>query len=155
MPAVVSAAREVAEVLQVAETPVLEPAEAAGGRVMLAQNSVVVTESEYRRTVTYDDPILNNFGEWRYYRYPAPPPALPPSTAAYPQYGENSFLRVMEHPLSTFSVDVDTASYANVRRFLNAGQLPPRDAVRVEELVELFLLQLSEAQGRGPVCGHD
>jgi Ca-activated chloride channel family protein len=39
-------------------------------------------------------------------------------------------------PLSTFSIDVDTASYANVRRFLKQGQLPPKDAVRIEELID-------------------
>jgi Ca-activated chloride channel family protein len=45
---------------------------------------------------------------------------------------------VAEEPVSTFSIDVDTASYSNVRRMLNAGRLPPRDAVRIEELVNYF-----------------
>lgn len=45
---------------------------------------------------------------------------------------------VAEDPVSTFSIDVDTASYANVRRFLNEGRLPPRDAVRIEELINYF-----------------
>lgn len=45
---------------------------------------------------------------------------------------------VAEDPISTFSIDVDTASYSNVRRFLNEGRLPPRDAVRIEELVNYF-----------------
>ena len=45
---------------------------------------------------------------------------------------------VAEHPVSTFSSDVDTAAYANVRRFLNDGRLPPRDAVRIEEMVNYF-----------------
>jgi len=57
------------------------------------------------------------------------------------QYGrieENRFLRPSDQPLSTFSIDVDTASYANVRRFLSSGQLPPRDAVRIEELINYF-----------------
>ena len=43
-----------------------------------------------------------------------------------------------EQPVSTFSIDVDTGAYANVRRFLNAGQLPPQDAVRVEEMINYF-----------------
>ena len=51
---------------------------------------------------------------------------------------ENSFLTVASEPLSTFSIDVDTASYANVRRFLNQGSLPPPDAVRLEELINYF-----------------
>lgn len=51
---------------------------------------------------------------------------------------ENAFVQVSQQPLSTFGLDVDTASYANVRRFLNNGQLPPPDAVRVEEFVNAF-----------------
>jgi len=62
----------------------------------------------------------------------------PASTAEYDPINENGFRRVADAPLSTFSVDVDTASYANVRRFLTAGSLPPADAVRVEELINYF-----------------
>ena len=43
-----------------------------------------------------------------------------------------------ENPLSTFSIDVDTASYSNVRRFIENGSLPPKDAVRVEEMINYF-----------------
>lgn len=57
---------------------------------------------------------------------------------AYAPIQENTFLSVAQAPLSTFSIDVDTASYANVRRFLNQGQRPPADAVRLEELVNYF-----------------
>ncbi len=60
------------------------------------------------------------------------------ASEAYAAIHENPFLTPAEQPLSTFSVDVDTASYANVRRFLNQGQLPPADAVRIEELVNYF-----------------
>ncbi len=66
---------------------------------------------------------------------PAPPVA---STAQYAQFADTPWRRVNEVPVSTFSADVDTGSYANVRRFINRGQLPPRDAVRVEELVNYF-----------------
>jgi Ca-activated chloride channel homolog len=81
---------------------------------------------------------------------PAGPPALgrgdfagwrtgPPfTTEAYDRIEENQFHRVADDPLSTFSIDVDTASYANVRRFLNQGTLPPADAVRIEELINYF-----------------
>jgi Ca-activated chloride channel family protein len=66
-------------------------------------------------------------------------PALPEfNTASYDRIVGNAFKRVADEPLSTFSIDVDTASYANVRRFLNQGTLPPADAVRVEELVNYF-----------------
>lgn len=56
----------------------------------------------------------------------------------YAEITENPFLETSRAPLSTFSIDVDTASYANVRRFLNDGQLPPKDAVRIEELINYF-----------------
>ncbi len=56
----------------------------------------------------------------------------------YNRFSENGFLTTADRPLSTFSIDVDTASYANVRRFLMAGQRPPRDAVRIEEFVNYF-----------------
>lgn len=57
---------------------------------------------------------------------------------SYDHVVENPFLLVLNQPLSTFSIDVDTASYSNVRRFLTSGRLPPRDAVRIEELVNYF-----------------
>jgi Ca-activated chloride channel homolog len=71
-------------------------------------------------------------------------PASPPSpdfgrnTEAYAYAADNDFVGVDNHPLSTFSVDVDTASYSNVRRIIEHGTLPPRDAVRVEELLNYF-----------------
>jgi Ca-activated chloride channel family protein len=57
---------------------------------------------------------------------------------AYQHLEDNPVKRVAEHPVSTFSVDVDTGAYANVRRFLNSGRLPPKDAVRIEELINYF-----------------
>jgi Ca-activated chloride channel family protein len=57
---------------------------------------------------------------------------------AYAHIAEHGFAHVKDDPLSTFSIDVDTASYANVRRFLRDGSLPPADAVRIEELVNYF-----------------
>jgi Ca-activated chloride channel family protein len=62
----------------------------------------------------------------------------PWNTEAYDRIDENPFRPVSVAPLSTFSADVDRASYANVRRFLNQGTLPPKDAVRIEELVNYF-----------------
>ncbi|HAJ6268615.1 TPA: VWA domain-containing protein [Escherichia coli] len=59
-------------------------------------------------------------------------------TARYQQFDDNPIKQVAQNPLVTFSLDVDTGSYANVRRFLNQGLLPPPDAVRVEEVVNYF-----------------
>ncbi|MCU0937308.1 MAG: von Willebrand factor type A domain-containing protein, partial [Gammaproteobacteria bacterium] len=56
----------------------------------------------------------------------------------YAHFDDHPVKRVAEHPVSTFGLDVDTGSYANVRRFLNAGRLPPADAVRTEELINYF-----------------
>ncbi|WDB75642.1 VWA domain-containing protein [Escherichia albertii] len=61
-----------------------------------------------------------------------------PGTARYQQFDDNPVKQVAQNPLATFSLDVDTGSYANVRCFLNQGQLPPPDAVRVEEMVNYF-----------------
>ncbi len=74
-----------------------------------------------------------------------------PDTASYSAIEENKFRGVSEFPLSTFSVDVDTASYANVRRFLNDSQLPPADAVRVEELINYFKYDYPAPKGDAPV----
>ncbi len=63
---------------------------------------------------------------------------LPFNTEQYDYYVENEFTTVKSSPLSTFSVDVDTASYSNVRRFLREGSMPPAGAVRIEELINYF-----------------
>jgi Ca-activated chloride channel family protein len=70
-----------------------------------------------------------------YYPHPS---VVPPGADRFPDKEPNGILAVAEHPVSTFSIDVDTASYAFVRRALTGGQLPPREAVRVEEMVNYF-----------------
>jgi Ca-activated chloride channel family protein len=62
----------------------------------------------------------------------------PANTEQYEHSNDNPVQLAAEHPVSTFSIDVDTGSYANVRRFLASGQLPPQDAVRVEEMINYF-----------------
>lgn len=68
----------------------------------------------------------------------------------YDLINENEFLNVTENPLSTFSIDVDTASYANVRRFLNSNQMPPRDSVRIEEMINYFNYDYPQPRGNEP-----
>jgi Ca-activated chloride channel family protein len=68
----------------------------------------------------------------------------------YDRFTEHRILRTADAPLSTFSIDVDTASYANVRRFLAAGRRPPRDAVRIEELVNYFRYHDPRPEGDAP-----
>jgi len=72
------------------------------------------------------------------------------NTEAYAYQKDNAYLRVADQPLSTFSIDVDTAAYANVRRFLNQRQRPPADAVRIEELVNYFPYHYAPPAGSAP-----
>ena len=72
---------------------------------------------------------------------PAPPPSgywQPANTEKYAKHDDNPVHRASEEPVSTFSIDVDTGSYANVRRMLREGTRPPADAVRAEEMINYF-----------------
>jgi Ca-activated chloride channel homolog len=73
------------------------------------------------------------------------------NTEEYKTITDNSFQNVNSNPLSTFSIDVDTASYSNVRRFLNSGNLPPADAVRTEELLNYFTYDYPQPTGDQPI----
>ena len=66
------------------------------------------------------------------------------STEKYKDYDENPFVSVAEQPVSTFSVDADGGAYANMRRFMNLGQTPPKAAVRVEEFINYFTFDYAE-----------
>src|SRR5688572_25901468 len=72
------------------------------------------------------------------------------NTEDYDHITENRFLETTVNPLSTFSIDVDGASYSNVRRFLQGGQLPPAGAVRVEELINYFHYDYPQPKGEDP-----
>ena len=77
-----------------------------------------------------------------------PPPD--PNTESYARIVENDFRLVSASPLSTFAIDVDRASYANVRRFIQDGRRPPIDAVRIEEMINYFPYEWDEAGGEHP-----
>ncbi|NNE65045.1 MAG: VWA domain-containing protein [Pyrinomonadaceae bacterium] len=72
------------------------------------------------------------------------------SSEKYASLDENPFYETKRAPLSTFSIDVDTASYANVRRYLERGTAPPKDAVRIEELVNYFEYDYPQPVGDVP-----
>src|SRR5260370_14058847 len=76
------------------------------------------------------------------------------NTASYDHIGENPFVDAKGNPLSTFSIDVDTASYSNVRRFINEGSLLPNDAVRVEELINYFTYDYPQPSDGMPFSVH-
>lgn len=71
-------------------------------------------------------------------------------TEDYDGIVENRFLAANDNPLSTFSIDVDAASYSNIRRFLNDGQLPPAGAVRIEEMINYFQYKYPQPTGQHP-----
>ncbi len=72
------------------------------------------------------------------------------NTEEYSNISENEFHRTTDEPLSTFSIDVDAASYSNVRRYLNSNQLPPAGAVRAEEMINYFKYQYPQPTGNDP-----
>lgn len=72
------------------------------------------------------------------------------NTEEYAAIHENGFKKVLDDALSTFSVDVDAASYSNVRRFIHNGQLPPKDAVRIEEMINYFAYDYKNPSGDHP-----
>jgi len=82
----------------------------------------------------------------------APPLPLPQqfNTEEYQRIYDNRFLDAVSNPLSTFSIDVDTGSYANVRRFLDNNRLPPKDAVRIEEMINYFSYDYPEPGKKHP-----
>ncbi|MDP5198138.1 VWA domain-containing protein [Flavobacterium sp. DG2-3] len=81
---------------------------------------------------------------------PAENYAADPNTESYAALEENPFESPLKEPLSTFSIDVDNASYTNIRRFINEGQKVPKDAVRVEEMINFFKYKYPQPEGEHP-----
>ena len=105
-------------------------------------------------TVTGSAPVVDNQGGRaldQVSRRQSPNPRLEPfNTEAYDKIDDNTWTSPTHKPLSTFSIDVDTASYSNVRRFLHQGQRPPKDAVRIEELINYFSFDYPQPRDRTP-----
>ena len=74
----------------------------------------------------------------------------PQNTENYQKQTENKFIQSLKEPLSTFSIDVDNASYSNARRFIQSGQLPNPDAVRIEEFINYFDYEYKNPTGKHP-----
>lgn len=72
------------------------------------------------------------------------------NTEEYNKIYDNSFLDPIKNPLSTFSVDVDTASYSNIRRYIESGQVPPKDSARIEEMINYFTYDYPQPTGTDP-----
>ena len=144
-----AAGKELAETMQFKSPPLSMPASppappaaplgllaanvtASGGRTVTtsASSAVPVVEGAAGQTRAFEPPQIA--ASWAVQRDQVA------STESYTRILENELMDVRREPLSTFSIDVDTASYANVRRFLNQNMLPPADAVRLEELINYF-----------------
>jgi len=89
--------------------------------------------------------VAQNCGATMSYSYVAA------NTEEYGTFKENRFFSAKDQPLSTFSLDVDAASYGNIRRMINQGQQPPKDAVRIEELINYFSYNYAQPTGEHPV----
>ncbi len=79
---------------------------------------------------------------------------LSEDTESYENFVENQFESAVSNPVSTFSIDVDNASYTNIRRFLNNGQAVPKDAVRIEEMINFFKYDYAQPTGKHPFAIH-
>jgi Ca-activated chloride channel family protein len=82
--------------------------------------------------------------------YFMPEPSHTFNTEEYSRIYESRFLEALDNPLSTFSIDVDTGSYANIRRFLNHSRIPPEDAVRIEEMINYFEYDYPQPRDKHP-----
>ncbi|WP_142526833.1 vWA domain-containing protein [Pedobacter westerhofensis] len=78
----------------------------------------------------------------------------PPNVESYKGITENTFLNPATTPLSTFAIDVDAASYSNVRRMISTGNMPPKDAVRIEEMINYFHYDMTGPANEDPVAIH-
>jgi len=128
---------------------------------------IVVTGAEAARverrmasatsTVTAQNGVVrvDGYTVHRYVPEPWRRQGQPGNREQYDEIVENPFVAVSVDPLSTFSIDVDRASYSNVRRFImQDGQLPPVDAVQIEELVNYFPYSYAEPDGDAPLAIH-
>ncbi|GAB4029087.1 VWA domain-containing protein [Spirosoma gilvum] len=111
-----------------------------------ALSEVVVTgyKTQFKRSITGS--VATMGAQPRLFR-----PQPNPSTESYKAMEETGFQDVRRQPVTTFSADVDRASYSNIRRLLNNGQRPPKDAVRLEEMINYFSYNYPQPTGDAPL----
>ena len=118
-------------------------------KLLMEEVVVVAFGTQKKESMVGGVPLRSTVG------YPVPP--MPPfirqemDAEEYEAFKENRFVSVEKQPLSTFSLDVDAASYGNIRRMINQGQLPPKDAVRVEEMINYFSYAYPQPTDEHPV----
>lgn len=119
-----------------------------------AQNGVVIittktlTKKEEAELRKFNDQLLKSGIKIE------PTPAYMNANEEYNPLVENPFTSPQVSPLSTFSIDVDNASYTNIRRYINNGQKVPQDAVRIEEMINYFKYQYAAPTGNMPFAAH-
>lgn len=114
-----------------------------------ALNEVVVTGYRTGQKRSMNGAVSGIVAAEEANHFAAPMPRL--NSDEYGTIRENGFKAVKQQPVTTFAADVDRAAYTNVRRFLNLGQRPPKDAVRVEEMINYFHYDLPQPTGNDPV----
>jgi Ca-activated chloride channel family protein len=123
------------------------------------RNAIIVFKSPYYsdRYLAFAPGVMYKTAVAEHYQAgiaPAPKGNYAPSTSfnteEYQRIYDNSFQEAFSSPVSTFSIDVDTASYSNVRRFINSGTLPPPDAMRTEEMLNYFTYEYPQPTGEHP-----
>lgn len=118
-------------------------------KLLMEEVVVVAFGTQKKESMVGGVPLRSTVG------YPVPP--MPPfirqemDAEEYEAFKENRFVPVAKQPLSTFSLDVDVASYGNIRRMINQGQRPPKDAVRVEEMINYFSYAYPQPTDKHPV----
>jgi len=117
-------------------------------------DEVVISDLQENKLVDAKDLSANKAIAAEYALQSSPPVTVNYDRAQDEEYNsivENRFQFAKDKPLSTFSIDVDAASYSNMRRFVNQGQLPPADAIRTEELINYFSYNYEKPDGTDPV----
>ena len=127
------------------------------GKINPAKTAIVLIQGAQRFDSAYAGKTMPNAAPMTREMKIGPamtPPGVPRpiqwNTEEYKHRVDNSFQDAISTPLSTFSIDVDTASYSNVRRFINTGALPPADAVRTEEMLNYFSYNYPKPTGEHP-----
>jgi Ca-activated chloride channel family protein len=116
----------------------------------VAQLSEVVVAGRSVRNIFSQRKAVSYEGDQVYFMEDTESSYHQPNTEDYEGLDENTFQEATQNPLSTFSIDVDAASYSNMRRFINNGQNPPKDAVRIEEMINYFNYDYKQPTGQDP-----
>lgn len=138
----------------IASATVLKDASATSIYGSRARNGVIVINTNEKLTSGYTKEAIEKlYNEAMQVTTPDPipdPVVVEPNYEDYEAFVENVFESPRTSPLSTFSIDVDNASYTNIRRFINNGQKVPKDAVRIEEMVNFFKYQYPQPNNEHP-----